>query len=121
MKRQPGHTSGTPVPNPRTNCGDPGVALAHEAASTMGPVAQILPRLLDLHAAAKYLSLSVWTIRGLEHAGFLPRIRVPASPGAQCRPRNGKHNNGGGETRRLLFDRVDLDQAVERWKERIAP
>ena len=117
MKRQPGHTSGTPVPNPRTNCGDPGVALAHEAAAPVGPVAQIQPRLLDLRGAALYLSVSLWTIRDLEHAGFLPRVRPPASPEAQRRPRNGRNGGGAGELRKVLFDRVDLDSCIERWKD----
>ena len=40
----------------------------------------------------------------LESAGILPRVRVPL-------PNN-------GELRKLLFDRRDLDKAIEAWKER---
>ena len=61
------------------------------------------PRLLDLEAAATYLSASPWTIRELEAKGVLPRVRVPLP--------------GGGELRKLLFDRADLDRLIERWKE----
>lgn len=61
----------------------------------------LLPRLLDLERAAAYLGVSTWTIRDLEAAGELRRIRVPL---------------GQKELRRLLFDRLELDQLVERWK-----
>lgn len=36
-----------------------------------------VPRLLDVQAAAQYLSVSVWTIRDLETAGELKRVRLP--------------------------------------------
>lgn len=72
---------------------------AHQAA------ALLLPRLLDLGGAATYLGVSKWTIRDLEAAGILPRVRVPL-------PNN-------GELRKLLFDRTDLDKAIETWKERL--
>ena len=67
-----------------------------------GTVPGLCPRLLDLGATAAYLSVSPWTVRDLEAAGALRRVRVP---GAR-----------GGELRRLLFDRRDLDQLVEAWK-----
>jgi hypothetical protein len=60
------------------------------------------PRLLDVRAAAEYLSVSTWTIRDLEAAGELQRVRLPL-PGYR-------------EVRRLLFDRLDLDRLVERSK-----
>jgi hypothetical protein len=59
---------------------------------------------LDLPAAAAYLGVSQWTIRDLEAAGTLPRMRVPV----------GLH----GELRKLLFDREDLDRQIEAWKDR---
>jgi hypothetical protein len=59
-------------------------------------------RLLDLAATAVYLGLSPWTVRSLEAAGTLKRVRVPV-----C---------GGGDLRKLLFDRQDLDRLVETWK-----
>jgi hypothetical protein len=74
---------------------------AHE-----GPQAAIAPRLFNLDAAAAYLSMSPWTIRDLEAAGVLPRVRVPL-------PR-------GGELRKLLFDKVDLDRLIGAWKEAVA-
>jgi hypothetical protein len=46
------------------------------------PQAAIAPRLFNLHAAAAYLSMSPWTIRDLEAAGVLPRVRVPC-PGVE--------------------------------------
>ncbi len=67
-------------------------------------VTAIEPRLLSLADAALYLGVSAWTVRDLEAAGILPRIRVPL-------PNN-------GELRRLLFDREDLDRLIEGWKER---
>jgi excisionase family DNA binding protein len=57
------------------------------------------PRLLDVQAAASYLSVSVWTIRDLVDAGELPRVRLSV---------------GRSEVRRLLFDRRDLDRLVDR-------
>jgi hypothetical protein len=61
----------------------------------------VAPRLLDLGGAAAYLAVSPWTVRDLEAAGTLKRVRVPT---------------GGGELRKLLFDRADLDRLVEAWK-----
>jgi hypothetical protein len=67
-----------------------------------GPLA-LIPRLLDLEAAASYLGVSPWTIRDLEAGGVLPRIRVPLP--------------GGRELRKLLFDKADLDRLIDIWKE----
>ena len=101
MTAKSGHRSGTVSTESRVNSGDKGRATGlHPSA----PVVQTQPRLLDLHSTAFYLGLSEWTVRDLEHAGLLPRVRIPLA------------NNG--ELRKLLFDREDLDKAVERWKER---
>ena len=62
-----------------------------------------VPRLLDLRATAAYLGVSEWTVRDLDAAGGLRRIRVPLP--------------NGGELRKLLFDRTDLDQLIEAWKD----
>jgi excisionase family DNA binding protein len=59
-------------------------------------------RLLDLPAAAVYLALSPWTLRELVANGTLRRVRVPLP--------------NGGELRRVLLDREDLDQLIARWK-----
>jgi hypothetical protein len=66
-------------------------------------VASVPPRLLDLDATATYLGLSPWTVRDLEAARILHRVRVPLP---------------NGELRKLLFDREDLDRLIEGWKDR---
>jgi hypothetical protein len=73
--------------------------------SERGTVIPLTPiqRLLDLEAAAAYLGVSPWTIRDLEAAGVLPRLRVPLP--------------GGRELRKLLFDKADLDRLIDAWKE----
>lgn len=76
------------------NSGADGRALAREASA---------PRLLDLRATGAYLGVSEWTVRDLDAAGVLHRVRVPLP--------------NGGELRKLLFDRTDLDQLIEAWKE----
>ena len=61
------------------------------------------PRLLALAATAAYLGVSAWTVRDLEAAGVLKRVRIPLP--------------AGGELRKLLFDRGDLDRLIDAWKE----
>lgn len=104
LRRKPGRprkVSSSSVPasahpeTPRSKTLNPG-AVAYEA------VGQILPRLLDLRAAAAYLGVSPWTIRDLEANGTLRRVNVPSGPGR--------------DLRKLLFDRQDLDHLVETWK-----
>lgn len=92
-----GHTSGTAIQETRSSGGDGSSTAVHQ---TVGPVS---PRLLDLHTAAAYLGVSEWTVRDLEAAGAVPRIRIPF-PGA-------------GEVRKLLFDRNDLDRLIDGWKD----
>jgi hypothetical protein len=65
-------------------------------------VGSLLPRLLDLRAAAAYLGVSSWTVRDLETNGTLRRVSIPSG--------------AGRELRKLLFDRQDLDRLVETWK-----
>ena len=99
----PGHNPGTISQTPReprvngANGGDERGALARQ---TVVPVA---PRLLDLSATAAYLGVSEWTVRDLEAVGTVARVRIPM-------PNN-------GELRKLLFDRTDLDELIERWKD----
>ena len=59
-------------------------------------------RLFDIDRAAAYLSVSPWTVRDLEAAGTIKRVRVPLP--------------GGRELRKLLFDKADLDALIETWK-----
>ncbi len=91
----PNRTSQLPENNKKVK----GRTLAHTAT-----VGEIQPRLLDLEATAAYLGIKPWTVRELEWKGILPRVRIP----------NGK----GGELRKLLFDRDDLDVLIRRWKDR---
>lgn len=70
-----------------------------EAAVAADPV--VVSRLLDVDAAAAYLGVSPWTIRDLDAAGTLKRVRIPL--------RN-------SDLRKLLFDRTDLDRLIEVWK-----
>lgn len=94
-----GHVAGTSVLQVPEKAGAQSGALACQA------VAPVPPRLLDLEGAAAYLAVSPWTVRDLEAAGTLRRVRVPMP--------------NGGELRKLLFDRTDLDQLVEAWKDRV--
>jgi excisionase family DNA binding protein len=61
--------------------------------------AETPPRLLSAQAAARYLGVPYTSLRDWALRGHLPIVRVP-------------------DCRRLWFDRRDLDQAVESWKER---
>jgi hypothetical protein len=69
------------------------------------PVVPVLPRLLDLHGAAAYLGLRERKLRELAGTGILPRVRIPMAM--------------GGEVRKLLFDRLDLDRLIGAWKDRV--
>jgi len=63
----------------------------------------LAPRLLDVEAAARYLgALSPRSVRTLIDMGVLRRVRVPL---------------GQGELRRVLMDRLELDELIEQWKD----
>jgi hypothetical protein len=62
------------------------------------------PRLVDVDGASVYLGVSPWTIRDLEAAGTIRRVRIPLP--------------NGGELRRQLFDLRDLDHLIDVWKDR---
>ena len=83
----------------------PSVALEKSTTSgaTVPGVCPLQPRLLDLASAAVYLSVSSWTLRDLEAAGHLSRVRLPLPLGR--------------EVRKVLFDREDLDRLVVQSKE----
>ncbi len=76
---------------------------SQDSAEVKRTSAPVLPRLLDLQGTAGYLGVSAWTVRDLEAAGSLQRVRIPL-PHA-------------GELRKLLFDRVDLDRLIDSWKD----
>ncbi len=94
-KAESGHVPGTPPAKGGANGVSQGGALA---------VIAIAPRLLSLESAAVYLGVSPWTVRDLEAAGVLSRVRVPLP--------------NGGELRKVLFDVEDLDRCIEAWKEK---
>ena len=66
---------------------------------------EVPARLLDVTATAAYLGdVCTDTVRGLVAQGTLVPVRLPSSR----RP--------GESSRRLLFDRADLDALIDRWK-----
>jgi excisionase family DNA binding protein len=64
-----------------------------------GSVTPITPRLLRTSDAARYLNISPWKLRRLVHDAELPVIEREEGTGANW-----------------LFDRIDLDQWVEKHK-----
>jgi hypothetical protein len=67
-------------------------------------------RLLDVKTAATYLGgVSTATVRGLVTDGVLAPVRMPSS------------RRAGEQSRRLLFDRHDLDRLIEKWKAASSP
>ena len=70
-------------------------------------------RLFSLPEAALYLSCSEKTVRRLIDTGRVSVVRLPA-----VRERNGT-NGADGTNRRLLVDRVELDELIPRWREKL--
>ena len=65
----------------------------------------VVPRLLDISAAAEYLGgLSPWTVRAFVADGHLHPVRLPQI---------GKKRKRGENGRRLLFCREDLDRFID--------
>jgi len=64
----------------------------------------LAPRLLDVAGAARYLSVSPWTIKALLANGTLSRVTIPLS--------------GGRDLRRTLLDRLQIDELALRWRDR---
>ncbi len=95
--RKYGHVPDTSPAQGLENSAAKGRALACQA------VAPVPPRLLDLDDTAAYLGVSPWTVRDLEAANTLRRVRIPLP--------------NGGELRKLLFDRADLDRLIKTWKD----
>ena len=78
--------------------------MSRKASRTPAPVStipQLAPRLLNVSEAARYLGVRVWTLRTLTWNKQLAPVRI-------------------GESRRLLYDRADLDQFVEKQKKAAA-
>ena len=76
------------------------------AAAAPEPAELIVPRLLNMRQAAKYLGCSFWTIRDYVLQGLIPVVQLPP-----LRARSGARQR---ETlRRVVIDRADLDNFVE--------
>jgi hypothetical protein len=109
-RKQPekGDTRVTAPPRTRMSGGENGSALAVQAGALAqaGQVSALLPRLLTVPAASAYLSLSEDVVLELMDAGTFMRVTVPAPVTAKRR---------GGVIRRVLFDRLQLDAAVDAW------
>ena len=95
--RKTGHAAGTSVQQAADNAG---ARTGPPASLTVAPVP---PRLLDLDGTAAYLGVSPWTVPNLEAADALRRVRIPLP--------------NGGELRKLLIDREDLDRLIAGWKD----
>lgn len=93
-KAESGQDGGMPDAGSRMTSGLERSPLAQDASA---------PRLLDLRTTAAYLSVSEWTVRDLDAAGVLRRVRISLP--------------NGGELRKLLFDRADLDRLIQAWKD----
>lgn len=65
--------------------------------TTWRPPADAPRRLLTLPETAAYLGVSPWTVRELQWKGRLPRVAL---------------------SRKLLFDRADIDKLIDATKER---
>jgi hypothetical protein len=100
-----------PVGRPRKDGHVPGTSPAQELDNTGAPSGAVVPstiapRLLDREGTASYLSVSVWTVRDLEAAGILHRVRVPMPNGEKLK-----------ELQKALYDRQELDALVESWRD----
>jgi excisionase family DNA binding protein len=112
LRRSPGRPRKHPLPprpTPRTEVSPtPASTSALDAGLVRAPSPAVAaawlfpPRVLDLEGAARYLSLSTWTVRELRAAGHLPALEVPG-------------------IRALRFDRLALDHAVEAWTDQVRP
>jgi predicted DNA binding CopG/RHH family protein len=75
------------------------------------PAELIVPRLLNMRQAAKYLGCSFWTVRDYVLQGLIPVVDLPP-----LRARTGARQR---ETlRRVVIDRADLDKFVDMRKSR---
>jgi excisionase family DNA binding protein len=74
--------------------------------------AAITPRLIDRSEAARYLGVSCDTLDRLIQTGQISVVRLPVE-------RHRKTGRGvPGASRRILIDRVELDELCTRWRER---
>jgi predicted DNA binding CopG/RHH family protein len=92
-------------PRSRQSVPEPSKVTAREKAAVAG-TELIVPRLLNMRQAAKYLGCSFWTVRDYVLQGLIPVVELPP-----LRARTGARQR---ETlRRVVIDRADLDKFVE--------
>lgn len=77
-------------------------------------VLAFVPRLMDLHAAAHYLSVSYWVMRDLVQGGKIQAARLPCLYTYDEKLKARVAVTDGRCVRRTLIDRVDLDAFVDR-------
>jgi hypothetical protein len=70
------------------------------------PRERVKPRLLNMRQAAEYLGCSFWTARDYILQGLIPVVDMPP-----LRAREGDRQRK--VLRRVLVDRVDLDEFIE--------
>lgn len=100
------------------------VAEGRQGRAPDGQSAGPWPRVLDLRQAARYCSLSYWSLRDLVAAGIVPAVRVPSvrvdrgqrKSGSKSRRYELVKGATGRAVRKLLVDRVDLDRLIAEWK-----
>lgn len=73
--------------------------MGRNGAAEKSAAGTLTARLLSAQAAAAYVGWPYTTLRDAALRGHLPVVRIPGS-------------------RRMWFDRRDLDRAIEAWKER---
>ena len=101
-----GQSAGTVVPQTRARSG------RQKRADDMQSAVPAWPRLLNEAKSASYLSMSVWSFRELWQAHQIDPVKVPRVDSAKMRRREHVKDT----LRKLLFDRLDLDALVEKWK-----
>ena len=101
-----GHTPGTAQPQAPAEQG------AQRCQQDLQSFAHGWPRLLDAETAARYLSVSKWCLIELMNAGDITPIRIRRPRTARAM----KTKPVGDVMRRRLFDRLDLDALVDRWR-----
>jgi len=86
---------------------------AHRGEDDEGDRLVIAPRLLSIDEGAIYLGCSPNTVRRLIETGQISIVRLPA-----VRDRRGAAHEG--TNRRSLLDRIELDDLIPTWRERVS-
>jgi len=115
-KPECGHNPGTALPGTLAAQGRQRGNPAQEAVVPHRLKATVAawPRLLSIEQAARYLSISYWTLREFINDGSIKAVPLPRPETLRQRERRAL----GDTVRRLLIDRHDLDALVDTWKRR---